>query len=406
MRKVTALGAFLLVLLPTHLPSWLDTAPPLGSEPDTRVPTTVVRGTISRNATLASALSGFASPALVERIVHAARPAYDLTRIMVGRPFGVTLGPDGLLRAFTYGIDELRTLHVVVTDGQPRAEVTQREYETRTAIVAGTIESSLFGAIDKTGEGDQLALDLADVFAWDVDFNTELQPGDSFRVAVEKQYVEGEFRRYGRVLSAELVRGPRVLRAVRHETPGETPGYYDPDGRPLRKAFLRSPLRFTRISSRFTTSRLHPILNVRRPHLGVDYAAPYGTPVLAAADGVVAAAGWDGGYGRTVRLRHANGYETLYGHLSRVAVHAGQRVAQGTLVGAVGATGLATGPHLDYRMARNGQFLDPLRVALPPAEPIAPSEREAFARSRRTLLALLDQAPAPSAAPTRAASVR
>ena len=401
MRKVTALGAFLLVLLPTHLPKWLDTAPPLGSEPVVREPLTLVQGTISRNDTLASALSGVASPALVERIVRAARPAYDLTRIMAGRPFGLTLGPDGLLRAFTYGIDELRTLHVVLRDGEPQARITQREYETRTAAVAGTIRSSLFGAIDATGEGDQLALDLADVFAWDVDFNTELQPGDSFRVAVEKQFVEGEFRRYGRILAAELVRGRRTLRAVRHEAPGQAPGYYDPDGRPLRKAFLRSPLRFTRISSRFTTSRLHPILNVRRPHLGVDYAAPYGTPVHAAADGRVVAAGWEGGYGRTVRLRHANGYETLYGHLSRVAVRAGQRVEQGALVGAVGATGLATGPHLDYRMARNGQFLDPLRVALPPADPIAPAEREAFARSCHDLLALLDRAATPSRTASR-----
>jgi murein DD-endopeptidase MepM/ murein hydrolase activator NlpD len=402
MRKVTALGAFLLVLLPTHVPHWLDTAPPLGSEPVTREATTVVRGKISRNDTLGSALSRFASPALVERIVLAARPAYDLTRIMAGRPFGVALGPDGLLRAFTYGIDELRTLHVVLRNGEPRAEVTQREYDTRTAVVAGTIASSLFAAVDATGEGDQLALDLADVFAWDVDFNTELQPGDSFRVAVEKQYVEGEFRRYGRILAADFVRGPRVLRAVRHEAPGAAAGYYDVDGRPLRKAFLRSPLRFTRISSRFTASRLHPVLKVRRAHLGVDYAAPHGTPVQAAADGVVAAAGWEGGYGRTVRLRHANGYQTLYGHLSRIAVRAGQRVGQGTLLGTVGATGLATGPHLDYRMSRNGQFLDPLHVALPPADPIPVSEREAFSASSRSLLALLDRATPPA----RAASAR
>jgi murein DD-endopeptidase MepM/ murein hydrolase activator NlpD len=408
MRKVTALGAFLLVLLPTRLPYGLDSAPPLGSEPFVDGPArdalTVVEGRISRNDTLASALSGVASPALVDRIVRASRPAYDLTRIVVGRPFGITLGPDGLLRAFSYGIDELRTLHVDLSDGEPRARVSQRPVETRTAVVAGVIESSLFGAIDAAGEGDQLALDLADVFAWDVDFNTELQPGDSFRVAVEKQYVEGELLRYGRILAAEFVRGPRTLRAVRHEAEGRAPGYYDTEGRPLRKAFLRSPLRFTRISSRFSRSRLHPVLNVRRPHLGVDYAAPYGTPVHAAADGLVARAGWEGGYGRTVRIRHANGYQTLYGHLARISVRAGQRVVQGTLVGAVGASGLATGPHLDYRMSLNGQFLDPLKVALPPAEPIAPSEREAFAASSRRLLAMLANVPAPATPSLRAAS--
>jgi murein DD-endopeptidase MepM/ murein hydrolase activator NlpD len=277
--------------------------------------------------------------------------------------------------------------------------------ETRTAVVSGTIDSSLFGAIDAAGEGDQLAVDLADVFAWDVDFNTELQPGDSFRVAVEKQYVEGELVRYGRVLAAELVRGPRTLRAVRHEAAGQPAGYFDLDGRPLRKAFLRSPLRFTRISSRFTTSRLHPILNVRRPHLGVDYAAPAGTPVHAASDGVVVTAGWEGGYGKTVRLRHANGYETLYGHLSRIDVRRGQRVQQGARIGAVGATGLATGPHLDYRMARQGQFVDPLRIQLPPAEPVARSERASFDAEAARLLALL-AAPTPAAVASGGAETR
>ena len=264
----------------------------------------------------------------------------------------------------------------------------ERQYETRVAVVAGTIESSLFAAIERSGEGDQLALDLADVFQWDVDFNTEIQRGDTFRVLVEKQYLDGRPARYGRVMAAEFVRGPRLLRAVRHEGSAGA-GYYDPAGRPLRKAFLRSPLRFTRISSRFTGSRLHPILGVRRPHLGIDYAAPVGTPVHAAGDGVVESAGWAGGYGKTVRLRHPNGYETLYGHLSRIEVRAGQRVVQGTRIGAVGATGLATGPHLDYRMARHGDFLDPLRLPSQPAEPVAAAERAAFEREARQLLQTL-----------------
>jgi murein DD-endopeptidase MepM/ murein hydrolase activator NlpD len=244
----------------------------------------------------------------------------------------------------------------------------------------------------------RLALDLADVYAWDVDFNTEIQRGDSFRVVVEKLSLDGAFARYGRILAAELVRGDRVLRAYRHEGAAGS-GYYDAEGRPLRKAFLRSPLRFTRISSRFSASRLHPALQVRRAHLGFDYAAPAGTPVSAAADGLVTAAGWMGGYGRTVRLRHANGYETLYGHLSRVDVRPGQRVAQGTRLGAVGSTGLSTGPHLDYRMSRDGRFVDPLRLEAPPAEPIAGAERSAFAETLRRFSPLLDQA-----APVRAAA--
>jgi murein DD-endopeptidase MepM/ murein hydrolase activator NlpD len=391
MKKLTALGAFLLVLVPTHVPLWLDTAPPLGSEPLHREWATTVRGSIAPRGTLASALSGIASPATVQQLVDAARPVYDLARITAGRPFGIALGPDGLLRAFTYGIDGLRTLHVAQRQGRLVAELRQREYETRTAVVSGVIESSLFRAVEDAGEGDQLALDLAEVFQWDVDFNTELQPGDSFRVVVEKQYLDGAFARYGRILGAEFVRGPRRLQAVRHEGAAGA-GYYAPDGRPLRKAFLRSPLRFTRISSRFSPSRLHPVLGIRRPHLGVDYAAPTGTPVQAAADGVVVFAGWESGYGKTVRLRHANGFATLYGHLSRIDVQRGRRVPQGARIGAVGATGLATGPHLDYRMARGGQFVDPLRIQLPPAEPVAAAERAAFDAEATALLRRLEDA--------------
>jgi murein DD-endopeptidase MepM/ murein hydrolase activator NlpD len=388
MKKLTAVAAFVLMLLPTHLPLWLDTAPRLGGETLHDGWRRIVHGTIAPRGTIASALAGVIAPASVQQLVDAARPVYDLARVAAGRPFGIALGRDGLLRAFSYGIDGLRTLHVAQRDGRLVAELRQREYETRKAVVSGTIETSLFGAVERAGEGDQLAIDLAEVFQWDVDFNTELQPGDGFRVVVEKQYLDDGFARYGRILAAELDRGPRLLRAVRHEGRAGA-GYYGPDGRPLRKAFLRSPLRFTRISSRFTLSRLHPILGVRRPHLGVDYAAPAGTPVQAAAEGVVVVAGWEDGYGKTVRVRHANGYETLYGHLSRIDVRRGQRVSQGDRVGAVGATGLATGPHLDYRMVRNGQFVDPLRIQLPPAEPVTPGERASFDAEAARLLALL-----------------
>ena len=206
--------------------------------------------------------------------------------------------------------------------------------------------------------------------------------------------MDGVFSRYGRILAAEFARGDRVLEAVRFD--GErSAGYYAPDGTPLRKAFLRSPLKFSRISSRFSRARFHPILNITRPHYGVDYAAPVGTPVLAAGNGVVVSAGWLGGYGKAVRLRHANGFESLYGHLSRIDVRLGQRVEQGTRIGAVGMTGLATGPHLDYRMTRNGAFVDPLRIQSPPAEPVAAEDRPAFdaARTERLALIATDESP-------------
>jgi murein DD-endopeptidase MepM/ murein hydrolase activator NlpD len=327
----------------------------------------------------------------------------------------VALRPDGLLAAFTYSIDELRTLHVVRRGEAFQAEVESRSYETRLGTAQGVIESSLFAAVTGGGEDDQLALDLAEIFAWDVDFNTELQKGDSFRVAVEKLYLDGRFAKYGRILAAEFVRGPRRHAAVRFDgdadggrvaasggqqsgaaSPSSSAGYYTPDGTPLRKAFLRSPLKFSRISSGFSRARLHPVLNIVRPHLGIDYAAPTGTPVQAAAHGVVTHAGWMGGYGQTVKLRHANGFETLYGHLSRIHVGRGQRVTQGTCIGLVGRTGLASGPHLDYRMIRDGQYVNPLKVQSPPAEPIAAADRAAFERARDRRLALL-----PAAEPAR-----
>ncbi len=372
-----------------------------------RAPVRFLKGRIGRNQTLAYLLQGTVSAATVHELVEAARPAYDLARLSVGHPFALAVTSDGLLRAFSYGIDELRTLRVRRRAHALEADVLTRSYENRVESVTGTISSSLFESIEDAGEQDQLALDLADIFAWDVDFNTEIQRGDAFRVAVEKQYLDGRFVRYGRILAAEFVRGERVLRALRFDA-ARGAGYYAPDGTPLRRAFLRSPLRFTRISSGFSRARLHPILHVVRPHFGIDFAAPLGTPVAASADGVVSDAGWSGGYGKMVRLRHANGFQTLYGHLSRVEVRVGQRVAQGERIGRVGATGLATAPHLDYRMLRDGSFVNPLRIQTPPAEPVSAEEAPAFADARTRALALLAAVPAPpggrlaSALPRRA----
>ncbi len=385
MKRLPALAAVILILvLPTAGPRWLDTVPSPPSEP-----LTVFHGSFGRDDSLATALAGRLSPVGIHRLVEAARPVYDLARVSVGRPFALALGPDGLLRAFTYRIDELQMLRVIRQGEGLEAELLTRAYETQVAVIEGEIESSLFATIAAIGEHDQLAFDLSEIFAWDIDFNTEIQRGDSFRVAVEKLSLDGRFVRYGRILAATFHRGERTLRAVRYEG-SQGAGYYDLEGTPLRKAFLRSPLRFTRISSRFSRRRLHPILKVRRPHLGIDYAAPRGTPVLAASDGVVIAAGSSGGYGRTVRLRHANGYRTLYGHLSRISVRKGQRVSQGQKIGAVGSTGLSTGPHLDYRMSLNGKYVDPLRIQLPPAEPIPEEELAAFEVARARHLAILE----------------
>jgi len=390
MNRSSAAAALAMVLLPTHLA--LDAFRPAVAAPP---PALILhQGTVPPRSNLAGILDDLIEPVALHEIVTTALPAYDLGRVQVGKRWSLALEEDGRVRAFTYEIDELNTLRLSRWGDELSPELIERDYERRTETASGIIEHSLFLAIDAAGEDDQLALELAEIFAWDVDFNTEIQKGDSFRVAVEKLYLDGEFRRYGHVLAAEFARGSRVHRAVRFDS-GRGPGYYAPDGTPLRKAFLRSPLRFRRISSRFTYRRRHPITKKVRPHLAVDYAADRGTPVTASADGVVREAGWMGGLGKGVRIKHANGYETIYGHLSRIRVKRGQRVAQGKLIGNVGSTGVATGPHLDYRMKRNGKYVNPLTVQVPAAEPIPDSELTEFARVRTERMALLPEPASP-----------
>jgi murein DD-endopeptidase MepM/ murein hydrolase activator NlpD len=389
MRRLSGVAAFAFLLMPTALPVGME-APAYVAPKAVENPTTVHRGTIARNGTLETTLDDLISRESIHRLLESARPLYDLARLSIGHPFDLTLGPDGLVTAFSYGIDELRTLKVRRNGDALQAEMLTKTYDVRTEIVGGSITSSLFGAVEDAGEEDQLAFDLAQVFEWDVDFNTELQKGDSFRAAVEKMYLDDRFSRYGAIMAAELVRGDRVIRAVRFESASSPAAYYSPTGIPLRKTFLRSPLAFSRITSRFSRARMHPILGVARPHLGVDYAAPVGTPVRAAADGLVTSAGWSGGFGKTVRIRHGRGFETLYGHLARIAVRPGQRIGQGTLIGNVGSTGLSTGPHLDYRILKDGTFVNPLKVTPPPPEPISASLRPAFETLRDSRLALLE----------------
>lgn len=401
-RLAPLLAAIVLVLAPRTLV--LDLPPvrmPLSSPPNAL---TVIAGTIGRNSTLESVLGKALPPGARHHLVQAARPIHDLARLSIGQPFRLTIGPDGVISAFTYGIDELRTLSVKRNGTSLEAELLTKSYETRIDTVSGTITSSLFGAVSDAGEEDLLAVDLAAIFEWDVDFNTELQKGDSFRLAVEKQFLDGSFSRYGSILAAELLRGERVLRAVRFASEKGVE-YFTPEGLPLRKTFLRSPLKFTRISSGFSRARFHPMLKTTRPHLGVDYAAPSGTPVRAAADGTVVLSGWSGGYGKTVRIRHGRGLETLYGHLSRIDVKRGQHVQQGALIGAVGATGLASGPHLDYRTLRDGVYVNPLTIQPPPAEPVPAALRVAFEAERDRQMALLAAARAVEQAHVREASV-
>jgi murein DD-endopeptidase MepM/ murein hydrolase activator NlpD len=358
--------------------------------------------TFRKNETITDALTRHSLTNLqVLELVQATRPLYSLRKVIAGREFAGNLTSNGEFHEFRYRIDDEKYL-TVYRDGDRFVPLLKKfNYETRTESFAGVIEDSLYLAVTDAGEQALLAGELADIFTWDVDFYTDIQKGDSFRVLLEKQYLNGKFARYGKILAADLVVQNKVFSAFRFQNE-----YYDSRGNALRKTFLKSPLKFARISSRFSSARFHPILKIVRPHLGVDYAAPTGTVVVAVASGTVALAGLDGNLGRSVRLRHADGYESVYSHLSSIAVRSGSSVAQGEVIGQVGATGLATGPHLDFRLLRGGKYLNPTKVILPPAQPVAAALFASFAALRDDLRSRLDQMPRGNGNPAQAAQTR
>jgi murein DD-endopeptidase MepM/ murein hydrolase activator NlpD len=301
---------------------------------------------------------------------------------------------DDELDGFERRLNENETLKVIRGPGGLRADVLQNPLEGRTRTVRGVIDRSLFEAVTAAGAHDQTAVNLADMFQWDIDFILDVQPGDSFVVTYRELYQNGVYVKDGPVLAASFVNQGRPYFAVRYVDSEGAARYFTPDGRSLHKAFLRAPVEFTRISSRFNSARHHPILNLIRAHKGIDYAAPMGTPVRAAGDGRVGYAGPKGGYGNVVEIEHSRSITTVYGHLSRFAkgTRAGAHVTQGQVIAYVGMTGLATGPHLHYEYRVNGVFKNPQTVPLPDASPIEARFREDFLAKSAPQLATL-QAP-------------
>jgi murein DD-endopeptidase MepM/ murein hydrolase activator NlpD len=301
---------------------------------------------------------------------------------------------DDELDGFERRLNENETLKVVRGPGGLRADVLQNPLEGRTRTVRGVIDRSLFEAVTAAGAHDQTAVNLADMFQWDIDFILDVQPGDSFVVTYRELYQNGVYVKDGPVLAASFVNQGRPYLAVRYVDPEGAARYFTPDGRSLHKAFLRAPVEFSRISSKFNSARYHPILNLIRAHKGIDYAAPMGTPVRAAGDGRIGYAGPKGGYGNVVEIEHSRSITTVYGHLSRFArgTHAGAHVTQGQVIAYVGMTGLATGPHLHYEYRVNGVFKNPQTVPLPDASPIEAGFREDFLAKAAPLLTTL-QAP-------------
>lgn len=343
-------------------------------------------GHIKKNMTLGDVLTTYNLPQeMVQQLVAVTKPIYNLKKLMVGNRFELEKLPDGTLKMFTYAVDLDKYVEVSLTDQGYKAEMKPFEYAARRELIAGTIRSSLFQTLNEMNEGDELALELAEAFSYDIDFNTELQPGDHFKVAVEKQHRDGEFVKYGKILAAEFSNKGKVYSAFRFTDSQGRSEFYDAAGRALRRDLLKSPLKFSRVSSKFSRRRFHPVLGVFRPHLGVDYSAPTGTPIYAAGSGRVAVAGWKNGFGKFIQIQHGSEFSTMYGHLSRFAagVQAGEKVQQGQLIGYVGATGLATGPHLDYRITRKGVFVNPLGVKFQPTVPLNAEYRQAFEATKQ-----------------------
>jgi murein DD-endopeptidase MepM/ murein hydrolase activator NlpD len=287
---------------------------------------------------------------------------------------------DGTLRSLRYlGTDGIE-LQVERKDDRFTAREQAPDAAVQLLMTSGEISSSLFAATDAAGLSDPVAVQLAEIFSSEIDFHRDLRPGDRFSVVYEGMFSDGEFVRTGRILGAEFSNQGRVLRAIYYQARDGRGGYYTPDGRSMRKVFLRSPLEISRVSSGFSLARFHPILQTWRAHKGVDYAAPVGARVRATADGYVQFLGKQGGYGNVIILRHGNGYSTLYGHLSGFAhgIGVGRRVNQGDVIGFAGMSGLATGPHLHYEFRLHGVHQNPLKIAAPDAPPLGPEVRSRF----------------------------
>ncbi len=299
---------------------------------------------------------------------------------------------DGELVGLERKLSDSETLKVTRDENGFSTNVLENPLEIRVSTASATIQNSLFQAANGAGLTDRVAFDLAEIFQYDIDFVLDIQTGDRFTVVYEEVFQDGAPLRVGNILAAKFVNGGREYRAVRYEDSQGRSQYYSPDGKSLRKAFMRAPVQFSRISSRFNLSRRHPVLNRIRAHKGVDYAAATGTPVRAAGEGRVRLVGRQGGYGNVIELEHGSGVVTVYGHLSRFAskLRRGQRVELGQVIGYVGSTGLATGPHLHYEYRVRGVHKNPQTVTLPDAEPIPAAERDRFLSATADMVNIID----------------
>jgi murein DD-endopeptidase MepM/ murein hydrolase activator NlpD len=371
--------------------------PALLKAPEPRL--TVIEGKLARRQTLGDALnaSGIAGE-IVHELVQAMAPVFNFRYAKVGDAYKATLSEAGELVGFEYVRSPIESYSLKRTGGKLVAVKHEPKVIVQRALLAGVVTNNLYQSVVDLGETGELAHDFAEIFAWDVDFS-KAQPGDEFRAVYERRFYETKsgpvYLGPGRILAARYANRDDDFTAIYFEPTPSRGGYYRPDGSAAQRQFLQAPLNYRRISSQYAANRLHPVLGIRRPHLGTDYAAAKGTPVWSVADGTVVFRGWNGALGNTVKVRHRSGYETVYGHLSGFArsLRVGSRVRQKQVVGFVGSTGLSTGPHLHFTFTLRGKPVNPVSVRIPQGDPITPPLKAEFARVRNEVLAMMDPAP-------------
>ncbi|KAA2284227.1 peptidoglycan DD-metalloendopeptidase family protein [Arenimonas fontis] len=371
-RKPPAQTGLATVELPLPAPAALPA-------PDARAAEEWLPVTVEAGQTLGGVFEELELPAsLMYEALDVPGMREPLVRLRAGAVLEFQLGGKDGLRALRFERDEASRVELRRQEGRFVARVIERPLERRVMTASGEITSSLYAAGHRAGLGDAVIHQMANAFSYDIDFTQDLRVGDSFKVIYEEIWRDGERLRSGGVVAASFTNRGKEFTAVRWERNGKME-YFDLEGRPLKKSFMRMPIEFARISSRFNPRRKHPVLGTVRAHKGVDYAAATGTPIMAAGDGRVSFAGWQNGYGRTVIIDHGKGVTTLYAHMSRLGKHkVGQRVQQGSIIGYVGATGLASGPHLHYEFRVNGVHRDPLTVTMPKPDPLTGAELAAF----------------------------
>lgn len=362
----------------------IQAAPPISE-----IQREILEGAISPGDTITSLLSAYFSPREIHELGQQSRGVFPLSNICAGQPYKICLS-DGSFEQFEYDID--RDDQLIIRHGEAGFDVERIaiDYTVETGLIEGTITSSLFEAVADIGESAELAMNLADIFAWDINFILDIRAGDSFKALVEKRFREGQPAGYGRILAAEFTNQGETFRAFLFKDGDNPASYYDANGKSLRKAFLKAPLAFSRISSGFTMKRFHPISKTWKAHPAIDYAAPTGTPIKAVGDATIIKIGYTQYNGNFIKLRHNNSYETLYLHMSRFGkgMKQGKKVSQGTVIGYVGSTGLATGPHLCFRMFQNGTPVNPYKIKAPAATPIS---RERMAEFQAMSVPLLSR---------------